>query len=57
MSHDDSLDDETKTILDSLSSDDSKESIIPKIKKNKAGYEIDDDNYETNTKESDDSDW
>ncbi len=51
MSHDDSLDDETKRILAEVSSDDSEESIDSKVKKNKAGYDIDDSGAETNTLE------
>ncbi len=61
MSNNESLDEETKRILAEVNSDaqsgtdDSKESK-PK-KQNKAGYDIDDDGYETNTLETDDSEW
>ncbi len=56
MSNNDSLDEETKRILAEVNPDDSKESK-KEDKKNKAGYNIDDDGFETNDMESPDSEW
>jgi len=59
MSHDDSLDEETKRLLAEVNSDDSSESENHKKPHEKQSYQIKDQDvkWETNTAEDDDSEW
>jgi len=56
MSQTDSKDDEVKSLLDSIGSDDSKESNIKKVKKEYKNDEYNDYDI-SDDKELDDSDW